>query len=91
MSQNLILWSDTVGKFISLKFDKNQISAEVAERLVAVCPVDIFAFEGSQLVIQPQQEDECTLCELCLDEAPASSLVIHKLYGQPPLVSRGKA
>ena len=79
-----------MGMFIDIELHTNQISPDIASKLVAVCPVDIFTFANAQLDIQPQQVDECTLCELCLDEAPAGSLTIHKLYGQPALLSRGK-
>jgi NAD-dependent dihydropyrimidine dehydrogenase PreA subunit len=51
--------------------------------------VDIFKIEGEEVVVRPEQEDECTLCELCLDAAPRGALTIRKLYSDGCLVSRG--
>lgn len=78
-----------MGLFIQIEFDAERIEPETARRLVALCPVDIFALTGSRLARQPEQEDECTLCELCLDVAPAGSLIIRKNYKDKPLVARG--
>jgi NAD-dependent dihydropyrimidine dehydrogenase PreA subunit len=80
-----------VGVFIEITFDERQISPALATRLVALCPVDIYAVEGGRLVVRPEAEDECTLCELCLSPAPAGALVIHKRYNGERLVSRGAA
>lgn len=30
----------------------------------------------------PEREDECTLCELCLELVPPSAIRIHKLYAE---------
>ncbi|MBI5878853.1 MAG: hypothetical protein HZB53_14475 [Chloroflexi bacterium] len=49
-------------------------------RVAAVCPVNIFADQAGALVVVPEREDECTLCELCLDAAPPGAIRIHKLY-----------
>jgi NAD-dependent dihydropyrimidine dehydrogenase PreA subunit len=43
------------------------------------------------LGVVSEEEDECTLCELCLDVAPAGAITIHKLYSETQLVSRGPA
>jgi NAD-dependent dihydropyrimidine dehydrogenase PreA subunit len=78
-----------MGVFIQIDVDESRLTTEVAERLVSLCPVDIFALHGGQLMVQPEQEDECTLCELCLDVAPAGVVTIHKTYKDEQLVSRG--
>ena len=77
--------------FIDITFDKDRIQPDAARALVSACPVDIFKLEDGQLAIRPEALDECTLCELCLAIAPAGALVIHKLYKDQSLVSRGAA
>lgn len=65
------------------------VSQMVARELVQLCPVNIFAIEGDRLAVVPENEDECTLCELCLDAAPPNAVRIRKLYKDETLVSRG--
>ncbi|MGC8875287.1 MAG: 4Fe-4S dicluster domain-containing protein [Chloroflexia bacterium] len=45
-----------------------------------VCPVDVFRLEGSRLLTDPENEDECTLCNLCLEQCPQGALRLRKLY-----------
>ena len=54
---------------------------ELARRLTDVCPVDIFAVgpDGGVAVVHDNL-DECVLCELCINAAPAGAVTIHKLY-----------
>jgi ferredoxin len=80
-----------MGLFIQVWVAQDQISPALGRSLVALCPVDIFALDGERLRVQPEQEDECTLCELCLNAAPAGAIVIEKLYKPERLVSRGPA
>ena len=54
--------------------------AEVARKLTDVCPVDIFAVGASGVQIVESNLDECVLCELCINAAPAGSVTVHKLY-----------
>ncbi|MBC7812933.1 MAG: hypothetical protein H7175_17385 [Burkholderiales bacterium] len=81
-----------MGIFIRISADENAITQDMARKLTSLCPVDIFDFDddGQPLIIKPEQEDECILCRLCLDAAPAGSLAIHKLYKQETLVSTGQ-
>lgn len=76
--------------FINITFDENQIAPDVAQSLASACPVDIFGLNSEHLIVNPEEVDECTLCELCLKIAPAGALVIHKLYKDEQLVSRGE-
>lgn len=52
----------------------------VAKKLEEVCPVDIFRDASGEVEIVRQNLDECVLCELCLDAAPAGGVVVKKLY-----------
>jgi NAD-dependent dihydropyrimidine dehydrogenase PreA subunit len=54
---------------------------ELAARLVEVCPVDIYArSDDGALGIVEDNLDECVLCELCIDAAPAGTVRVLKLY-----------
>ena len=70
------------GIFIAVEVeDSVAADTELAARLAEVCPVDIFAVDGSgNLEIVVANVDECVLCRLCLDEAPAGAVKIIKLY-----------
>ncbi|MFN8456924.1 MAG: hypothetical protein U0401_20045 [Anaerolineae bacterium] len=78
-----------MGIFIQVDFDSSQIPPETAQRLVQLCPVDIFRLNDNVVSIQPEQEDECTLCGLCLKAAPAGALTIYKVYKDERLISSG--
>jgi NAD-dependent dihydropyrimidine dehydrogenase PreA subunit len=78
-----------MGIFIKIDLEEDRLSSELRKQLVSVCPVDIFKMEGEGVAVRPEQEDECTLCELCLNVAPARALTIRKLYSDQSLVSRG--
>jgi NAD-dependent dihydropyrimidine dehydrogenase PreA subunit len=54
--------------------------AELARKLEEVCPVDIFAVVDGQLEIVEENLDECVLCQLCLNAAPAGTVRVIKLY-----------
>src|SRR5881628_3752515 len=53
----------------------------LAKKLVDVCPVNIFAQEkDGKLRIVGENLDECVLCELCIQAAPAGTVQVVKLY-----------
>ena len=52
----------------------------VAAKLEEVCPVDIFKNAGGQVEIVDANVDECVLCKLCLEAAPAGTVHVRKLY-----------
>lgn len=54
----------------------------VAAKLAEVCPVDIYAVEGGHTVLVDENLDECVLCGLCLDAAPAGAVRVLKLYDE---------
>ena len=78
-----------MGTFIRVEVLEAQLASDLGRALTAMCPVDIFAMEGDRLAVVPEREDECTLCELCLDAAPVGAIAIHKLYSDGYLRSRG--
>ncbi len=55
--------------------------AAYAAKLAEVCPVDIYAQrEDGTLRIVRENLDECVLCRLCIDVAPAGTVTVRKLY-----------
>jgi NAD-dependent dihydropyrimidine dehydrogenase PreA subunit len=68
--------------FIGIEVD-DAVAADpaVAAKLEEVCPVDIYARgEDGRLTIVEENIDECVLCRLCIDAAPADSGRVLKLY-----------
>jgi NAD-dependent dihydropyrimidine dehydrogenase PreA subunit len=70
------------GTFIDVQVDAALAGdAELARTLAEVCPVDIFhagAVAGVEIV--EANLDECVLCELCINAAPAGAVRVIKLY-----------
>jgi NAD-dependent dihydropyrimidine dehydrogenase PreA subunit len=71
-----------VALFIDIEVSPEVASdAALAAKLAEVCPVDIFAVgDGGSLEIVEANLDECVLCRLCIDAAPAGSVSVRKLY-----------
>ena len=68
--------------FVHVEIDPSAArDKELARKLVEVCPVNIFelAADGSARVVE-ENEDECVLCDLCVQAAPAGKVRIIKLY-----------
>ena len=70
------------GMFIDVTVDPVVANdAALAKKLVEVCPVNIFAQAPSgALQIVQDNLDECTLCDLCIEAAPAGTVQVIKLY-----------
>jgi NAD-dependent dihydropyrimidine dehydrogenase PreA subunit len=70
------------GLFIGIEVGEAVASdPAVAAKLAEVCPVDIYASgEGGRLDLVEENIDECVLCRLCLDAAPAGTVKVLKLY-----------
>ena len=68
--------------FIDVKVtDAVATDADLAAKLVEVCPVSIFALaDGGKLQILEENLDECTLCDLCIEAMPEGAVKVHKLY-----------
>lgn len=68
--------------FIRVDIDpKAAGDAELAKKLVEVCPVNIFATDASgHAAVVEENLDECVLCELCVQAAPPGQVKVHKLY-----------
>jgi NAD-dependent dihydropyrimidine dehydrogenase PreA subunit len=69
------------GTFIDVEVDAAVATdTELARKLAEVCPVDIFKAGPEGLEIVQDNLDECVLCQLCINAAPAGSIRILKLY-----------
>jgi NAD-dependent dihydropyrimidine dehydrogenase PreA subunit len=69
------------GLFIAVEVaEEAAADAELAKKLTEACPVDIFASSDGALEIVESNLDECVLCRLCLDAAPANTVSVIKLY-----------
>ena len=67
--------------FIDVEVDSQVANdAAVAAKLEEVCPVDIFKNADGRVEIVDENVDECVLCKLCLEAAPAGSVHVRKLY-----------
>lgn len=70
-----------MGMFIKLEVERGLCAAAGGcDKCVSVCPVDVFHLNGGRLAVDPENEDECTLCELCLEACPFHALRIVKVY-----------
>ena len=69
------------GVFIDVEVDEpSKGDAELAKKLEEVCPVDIFKNADGRVEIVDENVDECVLCRLCLEAAPAGTVHVKKLY-----------
>ncbi len=67
--------------FIAVEVDDSIAGdAELAKKLDEVCPVDIYDGSGGKVALRQENLDECVLCRLCLDAAPAGTVKVLKLY-----------
>jgi NAD-dependent dihydropyrimidine dehydrogenase PreA subunit len=74
--------AETLNKvFIDVEVDASVAGdAELAKKLEEVCPVDIFKASEGGVEIVEQNLDECVLCRLCIEAAPAGAVHVRKLY-----------
>jgi NAD-dependent dihydropyrimidine dehydrogenase PreA subunit len=68
--------------FVRVEIDDDAArDKELAKKLVEVCPVNIFELDASgRAIIVEENEDECVLCDLCVQAAPDGKVRVIKLY-----------
>ena len=68
--------------FIDVEVDevRSATTRPLAAKLAEVCPVDIYSDEGGRVGVVEQNLDECVLCKLCIEAAPAGTVHVKKLY-----------
>jgi NAD-dependent dihydropyrimidine dehydrogenase PreA subunit len=73
--------SENHGVFINVEVDESVSGDQaLAAKLEEVCPVDIYAAGPSGVEVVVENLDECVLCRLCIDAAPAGTVRVKKLY-----------
>jgi NAD-dependent dihydropyrimidine dehydrogenase PreA subunit len=74
--------AETLNKvFIDVEVDESVANdAALAAKLEEVCPVDIFRDAGGRVEVVDENVDECVLCRLCIEAAPAGTVHVKKLY-----------
>ena len=60
--------------------DSIRDDAALAAKLEEVCPVDIYRDAGGRVEVVDENCDECVLCKLCIEAAPAGTVHVKKLY-----------
>jgi NAD-dependent dihydropyrimidine dehydrogenase PreA subunit len=72
--------------FIDVEVDASVAGdAALAKKLEEVCPVDIFKATDGGVEIVEKNLDECVLCKLCIEAAPAGTVHVRKLYDNTEL------
>jgi len=67
--------------FIDVEVDGSVASdPALAAKLEEVCPVDIFRGGDAGVEVVEENLDECVLCKLCIEAAPAGTVHVKKLY-----------
>lgn len=70
-----------MGIFIRVEIDdKKCLGPEKCGECVRICPVNIFEVKSGNIAVKEENEDECILCNLCLDKCKPSAISIKKLY-----------
>ena len=67
--------------FINVEVDPSVAGdRELAAKLAEGCPVSIFAAGADGVEVVEENLDECVLCQLCINAAPAGTVKVIKLY-----------
>ena len=67
--------------FIKLEINPAMcLGIEQCGKCIQFCPVNIFSSNGDYPQAVEAHEDECTLCNLCLQNCQVDAIIIHKLY-----------
>jgi NAD-dependent dihydropyrimidine dehydrogenase PreA subunit len=70
-----------MGEFIRVVIDPEKCGDPDEVKVWAgVCPVGIFEMKKGRPFVAEENEDECTLCELCLEACSNGAVTIEKLY-----------
>jgi NAD-dependent dihydropyrimidine dehydrogenase PreA subunit len=68
--------------FIKLVLNSSKCTtAKGCAACVQVCPVRIFKrVDAGEVTVSEANEDECTLCDLCLQQCPSQAITLKRLY-----------
>ena len=67
--------------FIKLEIDQEKcLGLAKCGKCVKVCPVQIFSEDGDRPMTVEDNEDECTLCDLCIANCDPAAITVLKRY-----------
>ena len=70
-----------MSEFIKVEIDPRKCTGpEECGECLKVCPVNIFLEQAGGLAVDQENEDECILCDLCLNACAPGAVLIRKLY-----------
>ena len=70
-----------MSEFIRLEIDlKRCVGISECGKCAQVCPVNIFEAQGDWPRVVSESEDECIICEQCLEACAPDAIALHKLY-----------
>jgi ferredoxin len=70
-----------MGDFIEVEIDYEKCQGiKECGGCVRCCSVKIFSEAGERPVVVKENEDECTLCDLCLEACHPKAITIRKRY-----------
>jgi ferredoxin len=70
-----------MSEFIKVEIDPSKcLGVAGCGGCLRVCPVNIFDQKNDEVVIIEENEDECTLCDLCMEVCGPNAVLIHKRY-----------
>lgn len=70
-----------MGLFVEFEIDQGKFpDVKAKERCARSCPVDIYTVEGGDLKLVSENEDECILCDLCVQNSPAGAVRYVRTY-----------
>ena len=74
--------------FIAVRVDEGRCrEGQPCTACITVCPVSIFEARSGLAAVLGENEDECILCDLCLQRCPTDAIAIHKLYADEVLTA----
>jgi len=68
-----------MGTFVTVKIEA-KLCPEGCAVCVEACPVKIFVLENKNIGIDPENEEECTLCDICIERCPKNAIKLVKSY-----------
>ena len=70
-----------VSEFVKLEIDlKRCLGIKKCGACIRVCPVNVFFSSDGYPKLVEENEDECTLCNLCLQSCEVDAITLQKSY-----------
>ncbi|MFH1953187.1 MAG: 4Fe-4S dicluster domain-containing protein [Pseudomonadota bacterium] len=70
-----------MSEFIRVEIDFQKcVGIKECGECIGVCPVNIFGKKADHPAIIEENQDECTLCDLCVEACNPDAIAIKKLY-----------